>query len=411
MAAVAGLRGTGDWGADERPKNFRESILFFQPAGNAPIFALTSKAGMKTVDDPEFSWWCESQHHVRLKNAVAMSSSDTLFTIDSVDPTSTTMSVPYGLATHLKGGDLLLVEPTADSATFDHEIIEVDTVISATQFTALRGRGGTTAASIADDVMLTLIGSAYAEGTAAPDSVSRNPIKFSNYTQIFKNTYELSGTADETRTRTGNAWSNDKKRKSFDHARDIENSLMWGRAHETTGSNGKPLRYMAGLRSLIPSSNVTVQNTAWDAGDLIDAIGPVFDFDVGGGDTRIAFCGNYARTELGKIVQQETGISMEMGRTITQWGMNFEELILPMGRVLMKSHPLMSQHALWKKSMFVLDFAAIKYVAMKNRDTQYFDDVQAKDEDVRRGYVMTECSLMLDGGGLSCAYLGGITST
>ena len=27
MFPVAGLRGTGDWGTDERPKNFRESIL------------------------------------------------------------------------------------------------------------------------------------------------------------------------------------------------------------------------------------------------------------------------------------------------------------------------------------------------------------------------------------------------
>lgn len=26
--AVAGLRGTGDWAMDERPKNFREMILW-----------------------------------------------------------------------------------------------------------------------------------------------------------------------------------------------------------------------------------------------------------------------------------------------------------------------------------------------------------------------------------------------
>ena len=25
--AIAGMRGTGDWGVDERPKNFREFIL------------------------------------------------------------------------------------------------------------------------------------------------------------------------------------------------------------------------------------------------------------------------------------------------------------------------------------------------------------------------------------------------
>jgi hypothetical protein len=50
MSGVAGLRGTGDWGTSERPTNFRERILFISPNGNAPIFALTSKAGKYNVN-------------------------------------------------------------------------------------------------------------------------------------------------------------------------------------------------------------------------------------------------------------------------------------------------------------------------------------------------------------------------
>ena len=61
---------------------------------------------------------------------------------------------------------------------------------------------------------------------------------------------------------------------------------------------------------------------------------------------------------------------------------------------------------------FIVDFAAVKYVTMKGRpDGKTFDDVQNKDEDVRRGYIQTDCSLMVDGGGLSCAYLGTISAT
>lgn len=411
MPAVAGLRGTGDWSTDERPKNFRESILMFSPAGTAPLFALTSKAGMKSVDDPEFAWWAESNNLVRLQANGAHASGDTTINVDSLDPTSTTMSALYGTALNLKPGDLLLVEPTTDNATFNHEIIEVDTVLSATQFTARRGVGGTSAATISNDVFLTLIGSSYAEGTSAPTAVSRNPVKFNNYTQIFKNTYELTATADETRARTGSAWSNDKKRKSFDHARDIEMAMLWGRAFETTGDNGKPKRFMAGLRSVLPSSRVTVFSPPVTAATFNDAVAPVFDFDIGGGDTRIGFFGNFARTELGKVIQAATGIKMELGNVIKMFGMDFQEFIMPMGRLLLKSHPLLSQHALYKKSGFICDFSAIKYVAMKNRDTKYKDDVQADDEDVRRGFVQTECSLMVDGGGLSCAYLGNISAT
>jgi hypothetical protein len=62
--------------------------------------------------------------------------------------------------------------------------------------------------------------------------------------------------------------------------------------------------------------------------------------------------------------------------------------------------------------MFIVDFSAVKYVTMKGRpDGKTFDDVQNKDEDVRRGYIQSDCSVMVDGGGLSCAYLGNITTT
>ena len=382
MSGIAGLRGTGDWGTDERPKDFRESILFYSPNGTAPIFALTSKAGKKTVTDPEYAWWAESNTLIRLTVSGALASGDSTVTVSSADPTSSTMDVAYGTATHLKPGDLLLVEKT-DQVTFDNEIIQVDTVLSDTQFTALRGAAGTTAASIANAANLTVIGSAYAEGTGAPRATSKNPIKFTNYIQIFKDSYEITGTADNTTARTGSAWSNDKKRKLFKHSQDIEWAFMFGRKSEQTGENGKPLRFLGGLREQIPSSRTTVFSVATTAATFADAVSPVFDFDLGGGDTRMGFMGNFARVEMGKIIQGTTGIRMELGNIIKIWGIAFQEFVMPMGRLLLKSHPLLSQHARYKKSMFVVDFAAVKYVTMKGRpDGKTFDDVQNKDEDV-----------------------------
>ena len=42
--AIAGLRGSGDFATDERPKDFREMILFRRPNGQAPLTALLSRA-------------------------------------------------------------------------------------------------------------------------------------------------------------------------------------------------------------------------------------------------------------------------------------------------------------------------------------------------------------------------------
>jgi hypothetical protein len=364
---------------------------------------LTSKAKKgKATTDPEFSWWNETNTLINLQINGALSASDTTFVVDSSDPSASDMSLNFGNATHLKHGDLLLVVPATDS-------VRVEAVASATTFTVTRGVAGTTAATIADDLYLTVIGSAYAEGTGAPEAVSKNPIKFSNYTQIFKDSYEITGTADETDARTGSAWSNDKKRKSFKHAMDIEMAFLFGQRAETTGANGKPLRYMGGIRTFLPSSNQYVYSTAVTGNTLIDRIQPIFDFDTGAGDTRLAFAGNQAITDIGKVISATTNVEMELGTVVKMWGIDFRELIMPRGRILLRSHPLLSRHPRYQRSMFVLDMDAIRYVPMRGRDTKTMDDVQNKDEDVRRGLIQTECSLAVDYGGMTSCYLGGIT--
>src|SRR5690606_15943145 len=109
----AGLRGTGSWGADERPKNFREMILWAEPNGRAPFTALSAKMKTESTDDPEFSWWEETLKPsiVYINNSGGYDSS----------PSTTTFAVDHGPGTHpetdttLTGlqfvpGDLLMIE-------------------------------------------------------------------------------------------------------------------------------------------------------------------------------------------------------------------------------------------------------------------------------------------------------------
>lgn len=411
MAAVAGLRGTGDWATDERPKNFREMILFRNPNGSAPIFALTARAQKDSTDDPEFSWWDEPNDLVRLTVNGALVAADTTVIVDSVDPSTSLPGNVWGLAKHLKPGDLLLVEPAADAVAFTHEYLEVVSVVSDTQFTVRRGAAGSTAGSIADDASLLLMGSNYAEGTGAPRAASRNPIKYSNFTQIFKDGYEITGTAEQTKTRTGDPVKNDKKRKSFDHARAIELAMLFGRKSETTGDNGKPLRTMDGIRRFIPAATTTVFTAASTLNDFMDAVAPVFDFDTEAGDTRIAFMGNSGINALNQAIGNASGQSAlninYQGQTKV-YGMNFNEYILPQGRLLLRTHPLMNRHALYKNSMFILDFSAIRWRPMKNRDTKFQDNIQNNDEDLRRGQWITEAGIEVRYGGLTCGYVGGL---
>lgn len=406
MSAINGLRGTGDWGVDERPKDFRNTILYLNPKGAAPIFAMTGRAKEKTVTDPEFYWWTETNAHVRLKVNGAHGSGDTTITVDSGDPDSTDQSVNYGTATHLKPGDVLLKEPDVTTGDFSTpEYLMVTGVLSDTQFTVRRGAANTTPASIADDAYLLLIGSAFAEGTAAPRAVTRNPVKYYNYTQIFKDTYELTGTASKTEVRTGDPWSNDKKRKMFDHSRGIEETFLFAyKKYEETGENGKPRRYTAGFRGFVPAANQYTFTTPATVDSLLERLEAPFRFtgtgDIGG-DTRVVFTGNAGALEMGKLIRAEDSVHMQLGSKITMWGIDFQELVLPWGRILFKTHPLLNLHPVFKYSWYGVDFSALFWAYLKGRNTKAKDDVQMDDEDLRRGFWQTEGGWMVDAGGMT----------
>ena len=412
MAAVAGLRGTGDWGTDERPKNFREMILFRNPNGGTPLTALMARTGSQSTDDPEFSWWDEPVDMVRLQVNGALSDSATTVVVDSADPSTSAPANNWGTAQHLKAGDLLLVEPTADNATYDHEIIKVSSVTNATTFVVTRSAAGTTNAAIGDDAYLLLIGNAYEEGTGAPDAASRNPVKYFNYTQIFKDTYQLTNTALQTHARTGDPLQNDKKRKMWDHARGLEFAFLFGQKSEATGSSGKPERTMGGLRSFIPAANTTVFAGAPDTTNtFLDAVYKVFDYESPAGDTRIALCGNTFLNELNKIVKADSSTQIQFGDTVKQFGMNLKRFIMPQGELFLRTHPLLNRHSLYQNSCWIIDFSSLKWRPMRGRDTKFKDNVQANDSDSRKGQWLTEGGLEVSRAGLTCGYLGSLSST
>ncbi len=374
-----GLRGTGDWGTDERPKNFRETILWRQPNGQTPLTALLGKMSEESTDDPEFNWWEEELNTIRVQETTGLAASGS----------STTLTASGGGLYNLVPGDLLLVEK-ADSSTYDNEIVEVAAVASDTSATIVRASSGTSAAAIPANSYLTKIGNVYEEGSSAPSASMRNPTKFYNYTQIFKTSYKITETAKRTRARTGDPLKNDKKRKMFDHSIAMEWAFLFGRRHETTGAGGKPKRYTGGLRSYL-TSNVTVFATTPTERTFMDAIYPVFNYNSGAGDERLVLAGNGALNTMNRLAKDSSSSRINFDQVVRLYGMTLQRWILPQGTIYVKSHPLLNNHARYTNSMFVIDPSALKYRYL--RDTTFKDNVQANDEDVQRGYWLTEAGL------------------
>ena len=394
MAAIAGLRGSGDWGTDERPKNFRETILWRQPNGMTPLTALLSKMKSESTNDPEFSWWEEELGTLTVTETTGL----------AANTGSTAIAASGGGCYQFVAGDLLMVDK-ADQSTFDNELIEVVSVASDNAMTVSRAAGGTTVAAIAASTLLTKIGNVYGEGTGAPTASTRNPTKYYNYCQIFKTIYDITGTALNTKARTGDVLSNDKKRKMFDHSIALEWSFLFGRRYETTGSNSKPKRYTGGLRQAI-TTNVTVFSTTVTESTFLAATYPVFNFQSSAGSERICFCGNVALNTLNQIAKNSTSSRIVFNDMVKVYGMDLQKWVLPQGTLYIKCHPLLNNHTRYNASMFILDPSVLKYRYM--RDTAFKDNIQGNDEDRQKGQWMTEAGLEWNHE-KTMAYLGKLT--
>lgn len=387
MPTVAGLRGTGDWGTDERPKNFRELILWRNPNGMAPLTALLSKMRSESVDDPEFAWWEEELNAIRLEINYST----------GYGTSATTLVVNGGGdAQNLVPGDVLLVEG-AITTSYANEILVVSSVTSSTTLVVKRAQAGTTETpTIADGTYLTKIGNVYEEGSGSPDAASRNPTKLYNLCQIFKTAYRITETAKRTRARTGDPLKNDKKRKMFDHSVALELAFLFGKRHETTGPNNKPLRFTGGILDLLSkyaSSRIIPFTTTADVTEdkFLDAIYPMFDYDTEAGNQRIGFCGNAFLNTLNKIAKNNTSTRINFNGVVDVYGMKLQRWILPQGEVYLRTHPLFNTHGRFTNDAFFFDPTVIKYRYM--RDTTMQDNIQANDADEQKGQWLTEAGL------------------
>lgn len=400
MTFFAGLRGTGSFGTDERPKNFREMILWAEPNGRSPFTALSAKMKTESTDDAEMAWWEETlkPRVVYINNGAGYDN----------NPATVTFNVDNGPGTHTDGygnaltdaeltanqfvpGDLLAIDKNADPEL--NEIVRVATVVSATQITVVRAAAGSTIATMTDNTRLTRVGSHFAEGSLSPNTVTNNPVKLVNYCEIQKTAFQATNSAKATRFRTGDPLANDRKRKMFDHAEKHEMAAIFGRPSETVDASGQPLRTMGGLRHFL-SSHVTVFSVDPTEDTFINAVAGMFDFNSGGaGNQRVAFVGNRALNFLNTLVRGNTNVKINFNGKIGAYGMELMSWTIPQGDIAFKTHPLFNVHPQWSSAMLFVNPSGICRRPLRGRDTKEEKGIQPNDADYTKNQWIDEIGM------------------
>jgi len=380
MAAIQGLRGTGEFSSDFRPKNYRELFTLLEPNGNAPLNALLAMGSSEPTDDPEYkNFRDELPERTLTVNGAVASTSTAAITIDAADDNKFAVK-----------GAIIVNSETS-------EVMHATADTTGTTLAVTRNIGGTSH-QIADNAVLFIAGFAAAEGDTSPTAISFDASVVSNFTQIFRTAFQVSNTLQSTYLRTGDKLDEAMTKALKLHMSDIERAMFFGNKHEANGSTAQPTRFTGGLLNSL--TNVVDITTAFatyggnGAGKMTEdgfdslLINTVFKF---GSKQKIAFVGETVANHLqqyGKDRWQPTAVEGAYGVNLTRYATFAGDLMVHL-------HPQFRQLPHMKNAMVIIDFPYLVYRYLEGRDTQLLENRQAVDADSVKHEYLTECGLEL----------------
>jgi len=379
MAAIQGMRGTGEFGTDFRPKNYRELYTLLEPNGNAPLNAMLAMGSSSSTNDPEYKNFRDAlpERRVTVASGIASASAnDTEFVISGDDAK---FVVAGTILISSETGEVMRVGAAAVSGA-DMSLTNVTRNIGSTGLTTVDGKE------------LFIAGYAATEGDTTPTPISFDATVATNYTQIFRTAFSVTNTLNATYLRTGNKEDEQRTKALKLHMSDIERAMIFGKKSETNGSTSQPMRTTGGLLEAI--STVKDGTVDYSNGVITEAdfdlllIEEIFKY---GSNQKIAFVGPRVANHLQQIGKNRFQPTQVQGT----YGVNVTRYQTFAGDLLVHLHPQFRQLTHMRDSMLVVDFPDLEYRYLDGRDTQLLENRQNNDEDLVKHEYLSECGLEL----------------
>ncbi len=358
---TVGVFNTGNLTTDLAKKSFSAMITRLMPNGSAPLFALTSMLRDETAVQTEHGFFSKTMifPEGKINDAAGFLATDTLLTLDTT--------------ANLLPGMIMRIERTGEN-------IIINSVPNSTQISVNRSIGSVVAAAILDDDDLFQVGNAYEESSDRPTANNIIPVRVTNLTQIFRNTWAISGSARATSVIAGETTEAESRQDAAAfHASDIEKAIFFGQKSEGT-RNGQPFRTMDGLFNLIedptnypPSyqgatnSFTAAATTNWT--QLLGFLDPVFDqtTDPKGARERLLFVGGTAKLVINEVARLNGRTQLLDGQT--NFGMEFTTLTTPRGMFRLIEHPIFNTNPIWSQMAVAIDLPTFNLAYLQGRKT------------------------------------------
>lgn len=333
----------------ERLDSFNSKLFRSQLAGTAPIFALSSGSAQFQLTSKIHYWFMKQPYSSKLIASAAANNTATSITVDKgavVEPSSVIMNT--------KTNEYMFVS-----------------AVSGNTLTVVRGFAESTAAAVTQNDELLYLGTAKKEGSLAPNPKYRRGVPRTNYSQIFRNGWGTTRTAEHIKFITGNKATENKEDAVSMHAQDIEMALLLGRKSLNQVDGSEVLSTMDGLTSIVKN------NTALAAAATLDSIQEWMysNFETcpeGVPNERVVMTSLNVLYILNKLIREAGSSYYPIGTATKVYGLDVYALQLPgMQEVKILAHPLFSQTESLSKSMLIYHPGLIKI--------GYMTDAEIKD--------------------------------
>ena len=275
--------------------------------------------------------------------------------------------------------------------------------------------------SAQNNVSCTVIGTAFEEGSGAPDVWSQKLDHDYGYTQIFKTAAEMTNTSRATVYRGySNEWERIWNLKLREHKVDIERAMLFGMRGSQNSINytdGITGHIIANSQTEVEAANggaqvsytedkayfKSITAAEWSYDDLLTDLEVIFDPARGGTSSKLALASIPVISHFNKMGSggfiDNSGASTQMAynfdRVQGAFGHNVTKLETVHGDISLIREPLFRGMASGFMALVDLDHVAYRPLVGNglNRDTSITTNVQQADEDLRKDMILTEAGL------------------
>jgi hypothetical protein len=367
VATITGPRGTGNISADQRTIDMGQRITLLEPDAS-PLTVLSKRIRTERALDPKFNWLEDAR--------------DPRFTATAAGVTNvaTSFAVTAGQGSYTAQWDL--IQNTRTGEIFRVTAVATDTL------TIVRGvgAGGTGIAMNSGDELL-ILASAQPEGDTSKPSRTSNAAKATNYTEIFRTPWEVTGTnRRSTQQVSPSDWNLQAQKKGIEHAVSIEYALLFGKPNEDlTGS--QPLRMTGGALFYIVSNTTAVGGTLTEA-TFNTAVRKGFRYSQGNRRKTLLASGIVLQA-----INQFAQNKLQIRQGEDTYGLSVMTYVTPFGKLDLIVHWLL-EGTVYGGYAIGLDLDQIAWRPLssdqESGETHVRTNIQAPDADTRKDEYLTE---------------------